>query len=400
MKLLHLADLHLGKHVNGFPMLEDQRHVLQQALDAVESERVDAVLLAGDIYDKSSPSAEAVALADWFFSEVSARGAALVAVAGNHDSAERIAYGGSIFARQQVFVSPVYQGSIQHVRLEDEAGPVDIWLVPFLRPASVRPFFPDEGIETYTDALRLALSTCKLDPDVRNVAVAHQFVTGSGGAAGILRSDSETVSVGGVDNVDAGVFAPFDYVALGHIHAPQQVGRQTCRYAGSPLKYSFSEKGAKTAVLVTLGDKRSGSADVRLGFIPLEPLHDMREIRGPLEALLQDDVASSAPADDYLHVTLTDENPPLDALARLRSVYPNVMALDYDNARTHALGTQGEVADVCEEMTPFEHFSRFYELQNGMPLTERQERIVRQELDRALGSDGERGNAAGTRPSA
>ena len=383
MRLLHLADLHIGKQVNAFPMIEDQRHVLAQALRIIEERKVDALLLAGDLYDRAAPSAEAVAVLDWFLSAAADTGATVVAVAGNHDSAERVAYGGALMAKQGVHVSPVYDGSIEPVVLEDEHGAVHIWPIPFLRPATVRPFFPKAEISSYTDALACAVGACALNPEVRNVAVAHQFVTAEG--AEVVRSDSETVTVGGVDNVDATVFDCFDYVALGHIHTPQQVGRPCARYAGSPLAYSFSERAPKSAVLVTLGEKGS---EPSLELVPLEPLHALREIRGPLAQLTGDGVVAAAPADDYLHVTLTDDEPPADALARLRAAYPNLMVLDFDNARTRAAGAEGAAADLAQGKTPLEHFRDFYELMNGKPLTAAQDEIVGAALN-ALAPEGE-----------
>lgn len=379
MRFLHLADLHIGKQVNGFSLFEDQRHVLGQVLALLEEREVDALLIAGDLYDKAAPSAEAVSCVDWFISEVAARGVAVVAIAGNHDSAERVAYGRALLAKQGVYVSPVYSGRIEPVPLEDEHGLIYLWPLPFLRPATVRPHFPDEEIRSFTDAVRCAVQACPVDPAARNVALAHQFVTAGG--ADPVRSESETVAVGGIDNVDAAVFDAFDYVALGHLHAPQQVARASLRYAGSPLAYSFSERAPKTAPLVTVGEKSNGVCDLAIELVPLEPLHAMREIRGPLDALTAPDVVDAAPADDYLHVTLTDEEPPADALAQLRASYPNLMVLDFDNARTRAAGVQGRLADPSAEKSPLEHFRDFYELQNGRALTPGQERLVAAELN-------------------
>lgn len=378
MRLLHLSDLHIGKHVNEFSLLDDQRHVFQYVLDALEPQRIDAVLIAGDVYDKSAPSAEAVALADWFLSALVAHDVAVLVIPGNHDSAERIAYGGKIMERQGLYVAPRYAGEIKQVALQDEHGTVVFWLVPFLRPALVRPYAPDEKIENYTDALRCALEAQALDQNVRNVALAHQFVTAGNDSP--ERCDSETVAVGGIDNVDAAVFDGFDYVALGHIHTPQHVGRQTMRYAGSPLKYSFSERAPKRAPIVTLGAKDS---EPEIDYLDLTPLHDMREIRGPLDELVAEDVVAAAPADDYLHVTLTDENPPLDALARLRAVYPNVMTLDFDNARTRAAETSQVGQGTDKEASPLELFRTFFAEQNGSDLTPTQDKIVRRALDAA-----------------
>ncbi|MEG0503609.1 MAG: exonuclease SbcCD subunit D, partial [Raoultibacter sp.] len=304
MKILHLADLHIGKQVNGFPLIEDQRFALEAVLAAARDHSVDALLLAGDLYDKSSPSAEAVCLLDWFFTEVATAGLPCYAIPGNHDSAERVAYVSGLLTRQGIHLAPIFDGRVTHHSLEDEHGPVTFWLLPFMKPAHVRAFFPDADIgQDYTAALRTVLADCPLETSQRNVLIAHQFVTS--GTAEPERSDSE-LSVGGLDNVDASVFADFDYVALGHIHRPQRIGRDEVRYAGSLLKYSFSEiKYPKSATLVELGPK--GTISITL--LPLEPLHDMREIKGPLASLLADDVVTASKSDDYLHVVLTDEDP-------------------------------------------------------------------------------------------
>lgn len=376
MRLLHLADLHIGKRVNEFPMLEDQRFVLGQALDLVRERGVDALLLAGDLYDKSLPSAEAVALLDWFLGEAAATGARVLAVSGNHDSAERVAYASGLLAHQGIHLSPVYDGTIAHCTLEDEYGPVTFWLLPFLKPADVRRFFPDAEIASYTDALRCAIEACGVDTTRRNVALAHQFVTSGGKEP--ERCDSETVSVGGLDNVDAGVFDAFDYVALGHIHGPQRVGRDEVRYAGSPLKYSVSEAShRKSAPLVELGPK----GEVSVELVELKPLHDLRHPRGTLEQLVSPEAVAAGDPEDYIFATLTDEQTVPDALGRLRSVFPNVMGIDYDNARTRAAGALGRTP-AAQRRDPLSLFEEFYELQNGKPLSDAQRSCVIGELSK------------------
>ncbi len=412
MRLLHIADLHIGKRVCEFSMLEDQRHVLSQVIDMLGAHEADALLVAGDLYDKATPSAEAVALVDWFLSEVAETGVPAIVIPGNHDSAERVAYAGAMLARQGIHVAPVYDGTIRPIELADDDGPVRIWPIPFVRPATVRHFFPDEDISDYTDALRVVVGSCMLDRSVRNVAVAHQFVTA--GATSPELSDSE-VSVGGLDNVDAGVFSGFDYVALGHIHRPQRIGSDTVRYAGSILKYSFSEAlGSKSAVLVELGapgadvdgapgadaaeagesdaagadmaragEGHASGARVSCELLPLEPLHDLRRIRGPLEALVAPDVVAAADAEDYLQVVLTDENPEVDAMARLRASYPNVMSIEYDNARTRAAGLAGtEAATDADASSSLELFEEFFERQNGATLSDAQRDMALQGFER------------------
>ena len=374
MKLLHTADLHIGKVVNGFSMIEDQRHILESLLALAQKQHVDALLLAGDVYDKSAPSAEAVSLLDWFFEQIIDAGIPCVLTPGNHDSAERLAYAAGALSKQGIHIPPLYNGTVSKVSFEDDYGTVDIWPVPFLKPAHVRPYFPDEEIGTdYTAALAAALSACDVDPAHRNVAVCHQFVVSGGQDP--LRCDSE-LSVGGLDAVDAEVFKAFDYVALGHLHQAQSIGRETVRYAGSPLKYSASETlHVKSATLVTLGARNDdGSCELTLEALPLVPLRDMRRIKGPFAELIDPSCVSQGNPEDYLHVTLTDKTPIIDALSRLRAPYPNVMSLEYLPA--DGSGTHSETPVAQEQIDPLELFERFYEEQTGDSLTKEQTRMV------------------------
>lgn len=400
MKLLHIADLHIGKVVNGFSLIEDQRHALEGVLGIARREGADALLLAGDLYDKSSPSAEAVALLDWFLTSASEAGLPCFAIPGNHDSAERVAYAAGPLARQGIYVAPLFDGAVAHYALEDEHGPVTFWLLPFLRPASVRPHFPDAEIGTdYTAALKAVLGACALDEGQRNVLLCHQFVTAGGDEP--ERCDSE-LSVGGLDNVDASAFERFDYVALGHIHRTQRIGRDEVRYAGSLLKYSASETGhVKSATLVTLGPKDAGGCAAGIETVPIPPLHDMRRIKGPLEELVSPAVVAAADAEDYLHVTLTDDEPIIDALARLRAVYPNVMSLEYERDRAARRGGAEARADEGADagaLDPLDLFERFFEEQTGAKPSRAQHRIaadaLRRQQERAAadgqgGADGE-----------
>jgi len=359
MKLIHLSDLHLGKWVNGFSMLDDQAHILRQILAIIDREAPDAVLLAGDIYDKAVPPAEAVGMFDDFLCQLARRQLQVFVLSGNHDSPERIAFGGRLMTHSGIHLSPVYDGAVAPVTLQDEHGPVSIFLLPFLKPAHVRRRFPEEEIESYTDALRVAIRAMHIDSARRNVLVTHQFVTGAS------RSESEQLSVGGSDNVDASVFDGFDYVALGHIHGPQSVGRETLRYCGTPLKYSFSEADHQKSVTVAeLGPK--GSVTVRT--VPLTPLHDLRRLRGTYMELTDRSRYLHTATDDYLHITLTDEEDVPDAIGRLRVIYPNLMKLDYDNTRTRSAGDP-ELIEHPEEVSPLELFERFYEAQNGQSMS-------------------------------
>lgn len=359
---MHLADLHLGKRVNGFSMMEDQEYILNRILEVMEEEQPDGLLIAGDVYDKTIPPAEAVRLMDDFLTAVAAKHVPVFLISGNHDSAERVAFGHQLMQGSGIWISPVYDGTIRHHTLEDRWGEVNIYLVPFLRPSVVRSFFPDAEIGDYTDALGTIIEDLQLDTSERNVVLAHQFVT----AAGALPEtcDSEQLSVGGLDRVDGSVFSPFDYTALGHLHGPQRVGSETIRYAGSPLKYSFSELHQKKSVTVAeLREK--GETEIRQ--IPLQPRREMIELRGTFEEILAEARQKEEPQTDYYHMILTDETDVVDALSRLREFYPNIMLLDYDNRRTRS---QKEVEQLerVEERTPGELFAALYEQQNGQEM--------------------------------
>ena len=364
MRLLHLSDLHLGKKLNEAPLAADQRHILMQILALVDAERPHAVLVAGDVYDKPVPSAEAVGLLDMFLTGLAQRGVPVVLISGNHDSAERLAFGAALLTARSVHISPPLDAAhptVTPVRLSDEHGAVALWPLPFLKPAHVRAALPGANADTYTDAVRSVLGTLPLNAGERNVLLCHQYLTGG------ERTESEEAPIGGLDNVDATIFDRFDYVALGHLHRAQRVGRGTVRYAGSPLKYSFSEvRDQKSAALVTLGAK--GDAAVRL--LPLTPLHELRELRGTYAALTLRQNYLGTAVDDYLRITLTDEDDVPDALAKLQVIYPNLLRLDYDNARTRAGGM--DAPDAERPRTPLQLLDDFFALQNNRPMGEAQ----------------------------
>lgn len=371
MKLIHLSDLHLGKRVNEFSMLEDQAFILQEILRIIDEEQPQAVLLAGDIYDKSVPSGEAVQLFDGFLWELSSRKLQVFVISGNHDSPERLSFGGRLMEGSGIHLSPVYSGKVEPVVLEDAYGPVNVYLLPFLKPSHVRRYFPEEEIGTYTEALGKAVEALEIHKEQRNVLVTHQFVTGAS------RSDSEEISVGGSDNVDASVFDDFDYVALGHIHGPQNIGSPRIRYCGTPLKYSFSEVGQQKSV--TMAElKEKGTLEVTAR--PLTPLRDLREIRGSYLEVTAKSFYEGRNREDYLHITLTDEEDVPDGAAKLRVIYPNLMRLDYDNARTRSRNLP-EGAEEPAAKPPLELFEEFYERQNNQPMTEEQIRFSRELME-------------------
>ncbi len=367
MKIVHLSDLHLGKRVNEFSMLEDQEYILSKIIEVIDGERPEAVVVAGDVYDKSVPPAEAVRLFDDFLVRLAQRGLQVFIVSGNHDSAERLAFGSRLMESSGVRLAPVYDGNAESVTLEDEYGPVCFYMLPFVRPAAVRAILGDEEIQSCDGAVRAAVSRMAPDPSARNVLVTHQFVTGA------AVSESEDASVGVLDSVDVSAFEPFDYVALGHIHGPQWVGRETVRYSGSPLKYSFSEKDQEKSVTVAeLGPKGS----VKTRTVPLTPLRELREIRGTYAELTLRENYQGTAVEDYLRAVLTDEEDVPDAMGRLRAVYPNLMKLDYDNTRTAAAAFTA--AAQVRGRNGEELLLELYEKQNGRPMNGEQLSYARQ----------------------
>ena len=407
MKLLHISDLHIGKRVNEFSMIEDQKYILRQILTIADQQQADGVMIAGDIYDKPVPSAEAVQVFDWFLTELADRGKKVYAVSGNHDSAERIAFGAQLMRGRGVYVSPVYRGETAKYTLTDAYGEMNIYLLPFIKPAVVRhalegltdtdaDFTQEEVLsdaaekekpskvspgscyeteksskvspESYYDAVKIAIERMNVDTSKRNILIAHQFVTGAG------RCDSEEVSVGGLDNVESEVFDAFDYVALGHIHSPQFIKRETLRYCGTPLKYSFSEADQEKSVTVV---EFAEKGNIQLSTVPLVPLRDMRRIRGTYLEVTARTFYQEFNKEDYVQVTLTDEEDIPDGLQKLRIIYPNLMRLEYDNSRTkqsHMI----ERAEDIEQKSEQELFAEFYELQNNQPMNTEQAAFVAQ----------------------
>ena len=372
MKIIHLADLHIGKRVNEFSMIDDQKHILNQILEIIDKEKPDAVIIAGDVYDKQVPSIEAVELLDSFISDISKRKTTTFIISGNHDSAERLAFGSSLMAMGKIYISPVYNGKISKYTLKDDFGSANFYLLPFVKPSHVKRFFPDEKIESYTDAIKVVVDNLKLDTSEINILIAHQFVTGAS------RTESEEISVGGLDNVDASVFEDFDYVALGHIHRPQKIGTERIRYCGTPLKYSFSEvNDAKSVSIIEINSKE----DFNLRTIPLVPKRDMRKIRGTYEELITKTSYESTNTDDYIHVTLTDEFNVVDAIQKLRVIYKNIMKLEYDNIRTRESRKINLDNMVIENKNPLEIFSEFYKLQNNKEMDDEQKKIIKKIME-------------------
>ena len=372
MKIMHLSDLHIGKKVNEYSMLQDQIYILKEILRIIDNEKVETVIIAGDVYDRSLPPNEALELFDEFLYQLSGRNVNVFVISGNHDSPERISYGGRMMTENKIFLSPVYDGNVKPISLNDDYGEVNFYLLPFVRPADIRRYFPDENIENYTDAVKVAIDNMNVDFNERNILVTHQFVTGA------ELSESEDIIVGGTDNVSGEVFDGFDYVALGHIHREQTVGKDNIRYCGTPLKYSFSEaKNIKSVTILDFNDK----GNIEYSKIPLTPLRDMREIRGTYYELTLKSNYESTNTEDYLHITLTDEEDIPDAIGKLRSIYPNIMKLDYYNLRTRGSGTVDAIENI-ESKSPFELFADLFKQQNNQDMSEEQEEIMRNLIDK------------------
>ncbi len=373
MKFIHLSDLHIGKRVNEYPMIEDQRYILTKIINIIDDVNPDGVIIAGDVYDKPVPSAEAVELFDDFLFRLSKRSLKVFVISGNHDSPERIAFASRLIEKSGIYMSPVYSGEVKPVTLTDEFGELDVYMLPFIKPAHVRRFFEDAEIKTYTEAVKIAVENMQVNTSKRNIIITHQFVTGS------ERCESEELSVGGTDNVDGSVFNDFDYVALGHIHGPQNCGSEKIRYCGTPLKYSFSEANHKKSVTV-VEFKEKGI--LKIETIPLTPLRDMKEIKGTYEEIMcKDFYKDTTYQEDYMHITLTDEEDVYDAIGKLRTVYKNLMKLDYDNKRTRGASHSTLVADV-ENKSHFELFSDFYEELNSQPMSDKQSEFIKSLIEK------------------
>lgn len=357
MKFLHLGDLHLGRSLGDFDLIEDQKYILDQILEIIEKENVDGVLIAGDVYDKSIPSEAATNLLDYFLCKLSESGVQTFMISGNHDSDDRLNYGSNLFEANQIYISALYHGTLDKRTVTDEYGEVNVYLLPFVKASQVRHFYPEETIDSYDDAVRVILKHADMDVTQRNVIVAHQFVTGQSEDPALGGSEGAgTQSVGLVEKIGYDCFDGFDYVALGHIHSPQRVGRDQVRYSGSPLKYSLSEvHNAKSVPVITMGKK----GEVTLELIPLKPMRDLRHIKGNLKALLEP--KNITDVEDFIYVTLTDEEIINDAMGIFQQTYPNTVKIDYDNSRTRAM-EQVDISNIAENKSFSELIGDFYRL--------------------------------------
>lgn len=374
MKFLHLSDLHLGKRIHEAPLIEDQTYILNEILKIADIEKPDGVLIAGDIYDKAVPSAEAVSLFDEFLVGLKKRGFQVFVISGNHDSPDRLAFGSRIMDEEGIHLSPVYNGAVKPITLSDEHGKLNVYMLPFIKPMHVKRFFEDEQIVSYTDAVRVAISAMRVNTLERNILLTHQFVTGA-----TVSGSEDELSVGGADNVDASIFDCFDYVALGHIHGAQKCGRETVRYSGTPLKYSFAEINHKKSVtVVEFGDKNT---QVQIRTVALTALRDMQEIKGTFSELTCPTFYEGKSfTDNYLRIVLTDEMDVPDAYASLRLIYKNMLTLSYDNSRTRSNSAVGDAKGI-EEKSAFELFADLFIEQNNQPMSIEQSEYLKSVIE-------------------
>ncbi len=376
MRILHLGDLHFGKRVNNLPLIEDQRYMNEEIYKVIDEQGIDAVMIAGDVYDKSVPSEEAVSMLDDFLYELGRRKKPILIIAGNHDSAERLSFGDRWIEVADIYISPVYNGEAKKVTLKDNYGKINFYLMPFVKPNVIKHCFPDEEIETYTDALGVAIRHMNVAPSERNIILSHQFVTGSTGDG-----SEDELYVGGSSNVDSSVYDMFDYAALGHIHKPQDVDHNTVRYCGSPMKFSFNEeKQEKGLTIVEIKEK----GDVSVEIIPTKPLRDFVTLRGTYAELKKGN-AEVGP-DDFVSIILTDEEHIPNAFSNLATVYKGIQKITYDNKRSN----NKETADGTErslDLKPIEIMEEFYQLRNGKKMSDEQAAYIEQLIDEIWGGE-------------
>lgn len=370
MKLMHLSDLHLGKLVLEQSMIDDQKYILNQIIEIVKKEKVDIVLIAGDVYDKSIPTIEAVNLFSNFLTKLYKLKVLVFVISGNHDSKDRLSFGNELFVDNGIYIEGIFNGNLRCETINDKYGKLNIYMLPFIKPVEIKRFYPDEIIDTYEDAIKCILKHSSINKSERNIIMVHQFVTSLG--EDVIRSDSESISLGGIDNIDVTLFKDFDYVAMGHIHGPQKVGRETARYSGSPLKYSFSEVNQKKSVCII---EFNSKEDINISKIPLIPIRDMRVIKGPFDKLISKEIVNLENKNDYLDVVLTDDDYIINAIGKLRKFYPNILKLEYENKIS-----SNEVLDNIDidksNMSPIDLFSEFYKMQNGIELPAKKKKII------------------------
>ena len=374
MKILHLADLHFGKILQGQSLIEDQEYILKEIINIIKEKEIKALLISGDIYDRSVPPTEAVNLLDNFLKIlIKDLKIKVFIISGNHDSKDRLGFGNKIFEDEGLYIESKYNGRLKKVRLEDEYGPLNIYMLPFIKPVEVKKFFEDDLENNYDLAINKIIEKEEIDKSERNIIMVHQFVTA--GNVKPERTESEVLSLGGIENVDVSNFKSFDYVAIGHVHRPQKIGRDTARYAGTILKYSFSEINHNKSIPI-IDIKEKGNITINL--LPLKPLRDMREIKGPIEELIKEENYKEGNLEDYIKAIITNEEPVYDAIGKIKKIYPNTLKLEIQNSKTINSNTEQNInLEEVKKKSELELFSDFYKLQNNLDLNEKQKEIVK-----------------------
>lgn len=374
MKILHLADLHLGKILQEQSLIEDQEYMLKEIINIIKVEKVQVLLISGDVYDRSVPPTEAVNLLDDFLKIlIKDLKIKVFIISGNHDSKDRLGFGNKIFEDEGLYIESKYNGRLKKVRLEDEYGPLNIYMLPFIKPVEVKKFFEDDLENNYDLAINKIIEKEEIDESERNIIMVHQFVTA--GNVKPERTESEVLSLGGIENVDVSNFKSFDYVAIGHVHRPQKIGRDTARYAGTILKYSFSEINHNKSIPI-IDIKEKGNITINL--LPLKPLRDMREIKGPIEELIKEENYKEGNLEDYIKAIITNEEPVYDAIGKIKKIYPNTLKLEIQNSKTINSNTEQNInLEEVKKKSELELFSDFYKLQNNLDLNEKQKEIVK-----------------------
>lgn len=374
MKILHLADLHFGKILQEQSLIEDQEYMLKEIINIIKVEKVQVLLISGDVYDRSVPPTEAVNLLDDFLKIlIKDLKIKVFIISGNHDSKDRLGFGNKIFEDEGLYIESKYNGRLKKVRLEDEYGPLNIYMLPFIKPVEVKKFFEDDLENNYDLAINKIIEKEEIDESERNIIMVHQFVTA--GNVKPERTESEVLSLGGIENVDVSNFKSFDYVAIGHVHRPQKIGRDTARYAGTILKYSFSEINHNKSIPI-IDIKEKGNITINL--LPLKPLRDMREIKGPIEELIKEENYKEGNLEDYIKAIITNEEPVYDAIGKIKKIYPNTLKLEIQNSKTINKNEEQNInLEELKKKSELELFSDFYKLQNNLDLNEEQKEIVK-----------------------
>lgn len=374
MKILHLADLHFGKILQEQSLIEDQEYILKEIINIIKEKEIKALLISGDIYDRSVPPTEAVNLLDNFLKIlIKDLKIKVFIISGNHDSKDRLGFGNKIFEDEGLYIESRYTGILKKVKLEDKYGPLNIYMLPFIKPVEVKKFFEEDLENNYDLAINKIIEKEEINENERNIIMVHQFVTA--GNVKPERTESEVLSLGGIENVDVSNFNKFDYVAIGHVHRPQKIGRDTARYAGTILKYSFSEiNHNKSIPIINIKEK----SNITINLLPLKPLRDMREIKGPIEELIKEENYKESNVEDYIKAIITNEEPVYDAIGKIKKIYPNTLKLEIQNSKTINKNEEQNInLEEIKKKSELELFSDFYKLQNNLELNEEQKEIVK-----------------------